>query len=110
MLANAGCDLVYAPSEEEVYPKGVKIKSDFDFNGLDKLHEGKFRPGHFKGVAMVVNRLLELVDPDMLFMGQKDYQQTLIVKKMIAQTGSDVELVVCPTIRESNGLARSSTQ
>ena len=70
--------------------------------------EGEFRPGHFKGMAQVVNRLLTLVDPDHLYMGQKDFQQAAIVQQMISELNLRVELVVCPTLREQDGLAMSS--
>ena len=108
LLAKVGCQVLFMPDVSAIYPPDVKIKSDFSFGNLDKIMEGAFRPGHFKGVAQVVNRLLEIVQPDALYMGQKDYQQVKIVGEMLAQTKSKVQLVMCPTLREADGLALSS--
>ncbi|MBA3828947.1 MAG: pantoate--beta-alanine ligase [Taibaiella sp.] len=110
LLVDGGCDILFLPSVKEIYPDGLIQFASFDFGYLDTLLEGKYRPGHFKGVAQVVNRLLEIVSPDKLFMGQKDYQQCLIVKKLLQLTGKDnkIELVICPTLREQDGLAMSS--
>ena len=101
-------EFVFHPSEHEIYPEGREIRKDFDFAGLDEVMEGKFRPGHFAGVAQVVNRLLEIVEPDRLFMGQKDFQQVAIIRKLLQQTNRRTKLVMCPTIREVHGLAMSS--
>ena len=100
--------VVFWPSVNELYPPGLNTKLNIDFEGLDKVMEGEFRPGHFAGVAQVVNRLLDIVEPDTLYMGQKDYQQVAIVRKMLKAVGKKVRLVPCPTIRESDGLAKSS--
>ncbi|MBK7869968.1 MAG: pantoate--beta-alanine ligase [Saprospiraceae bacterium] len=108
LLAKVGCQVLFMPDVSEVYPADVKIKSDFSFGNLDKVMEGAFRPGHFKGVAQVVNRLLEIVQPEALYMGQKDYQQVKIVEEMLTQTHSKVQLVMCSTLREADGLALSS--
>lgn len=108
LLLSAGCDALFIPSVEEVYPPGLPLTVDLDFRHLDKVMEGKFRPGHFKGMATVVNRLLDIVKPQKLFMGQKDFQQLSIVRDMIAQLGLPCELVMCPTVREADGLAMSS--
>lgn len=108
LLERAGCGVVYLPSVEEVYPNGLQAGPAFSFGDLEKTMEGAFRPGHFKGVAQVVHRLLELVEPDALYMGQKDFQQVAIVREMIRQAGLNVKLVMCPTVREPGGLARSS--
>ena len=108
LLRENGCDILYAPSVKEVYPENLELKSNFRFNGLDEILEGEFRPGHFNGVAMVVNRLLDIVQPDNLYMGQKDLQQTLIVRSMLDQTSHTTSLHVCPIIREPSGLAMSS--
>ena len=76
-------DIVFAPTAEEVYPGGEKTGQDIDLDGLDTYMEGEFRPGHFKGVAQVVKRLLDIVTPDKLYMGQKDFQQFTIINYMI---------------------------
>ena len=101
-------DVLFLPSVDDVYPDGTDKATDFDFNGLDEPMEGNHRPGHFDGVAQVVHRLLEMVKPDKLFMGQKDYQQLLIIKKMLELLKSPIELVMCQIVRERHGLAMSS--
>jgi pantoate--beta-alanine ligase len=106
ILENAGCDIIFAPSEKEIYPE--KDERIFDFGGLDNVMEGKFRRGHFNGVAQVVSRLFDIVNPDKSFFGQKDFQQVRIIKNMVKQLNLRVEIVVCPIIRESDGLAMSS--
>lgn len=108
LLVAGGCDILFMPPVDEIYPpEGLKPLS-LDFGALEKVMEGEFRPGHFKGVAQVVHRLLEIVLPDSLYMGQKDYQQVAIVRSMIHQTRLQVHLVTCPTLREKDGLAMSS--
>lgn len=108
LLLTAHCDVLFIPSVEEVYPPGQDMTIDLDFKELDKVMEGKFRPGHFKGMATVVHRLLDIVRPQRLYMGQKDYQQLSIVRDMMMQLGMSAELVMCPTVREEDGLAMSS--
>ena len=108
LLVPHGVSIVFAPGMHEVYPKGVELGSDSDLGGLDEYMEGAFRPGHFKGVAQVVKRLLEIVTPDRLYMGQKDFQQFSIIGHMIRTLHIHTELVVCRIIRESSGLAMSS--
>jgi pantoate--beta-alanine ligase len=106
ILEDAGCDIVFIPSEKEIYPE--KDERIFDFGVLDKVMEGKFRPGHFNGVAQVVSRLFDIVNPDKSFFGQKDFQQVSIIKHMVKQLNLTTEIVVCPIIREPDGLAMSS--
>lgn len=108
LLARVGCQVLFMPSVAEIYPQNQQVKADFNFGQLDKVMEGAFRPGHFAGVAQVVNRLLEIVRPDRLYMGQKDYQQVKVVEEVLRQIQSNIELVMCPTIREADGLALSS--
>jgi pantoate--beta-alanine ligase len=108
LLMTADCDVLFIPPVEEVYPPGVDLTIDLDFRQLDEVMEGEFRPGHFKGMATVVHRLLDIVRPQRLYMGQKDYQQLSIVRDMIRQLNMPSELVMCPTVRESDGLAMSS--
>jgi len=108
MLYKAGCHAVFMPAPEEVYPQGLETRVDVDFGPLAQPMEGRFRPGHFEGVAQVVKRLLDIVQPDKLFMGQKDYQQCLIVRHMVQALSIPTEVAVCPIVREKNGLAMSS--
>lgn len=108
LLTTVNNDIVWMPSVEDIYPKDLDTTIPLDFGQLDKVMEAAFRPGHFDGVAQVVKRLLDIVQPDQLFMGQKDFQQMSIIKNMIEQLGLNVELVSCPIIREADGLAMSS--
>ncbi len=108
MLVSAGCDVLFMPPVAEVYPVGKDLTLIMDFGDLEKVMEGKFRPGHFAGMATVVNRLLNIVAPDLLYMGQKDYQQLSVVRDMLRQLKSPIQLVMCPTVRETDGLAMSS--
>ena len=107
-LYDIQCDVVFIPSVDEIYPSGVEPDDGLDFDGLDERMEGEFRPGHFGGVAQVMHRLLTIVKPHKLFMGQKDFQQTAIVQHMIRHYDLPTDLVTCPTVREPNGLAMSS--
>ncbi len=106
LLAQEGCDVLFRPFEEEVYHD--RIAPDIDINGLGSVMEGRYRPGHFKGVVMVLERLFDIVQPDMAFFGQKDYQQLVIVRSMVEQLGLSVDIIGCPTVRSGNGLALSS--
>lgn len=108
MLTEAGCDVLFLPSVQEMYPDGLTAKMHYDFGTLETILEGAARPGHFQGVGQVVHQLLNLVQPDKLFMGQKDLQQCLIINRLLKIIHSQVELVICPTIRENDGLAMSS--
>ena len=106
LLRRAGADVVFMPTVEEVYPEpDTRI---FDFGMLDKVMEGATRPGHFNGVAQVVSRLFELVQPDNAYFGEKDFQQIAIVRKMVSDLGLRVNIETCPIIREADGLALSS--
>ena len=110
MLEQAGCDVLFLPSVEEMYPDGFNPKMHYDLGFLETVLEGKFRPGHFQGVCMVVHRLLEIVNPDHLYLGQKDYQQCMVIKKLmeINDLKDKVDIIICPTLREADGLAMSS--
>ncbi len=108
MLKKHGVDIVFAPSTEEVYPKNLNTKLKIDFKGIDQEMEGEFRPGHFEGVAQVVKRLLDIVTPDNIYMGQKDFQQFSIIQYMIEYLDIPTKLRVIPIIREESGLAMSS--
>lgn len=108
LLAGVGCDMLFMPPVAEVYPPDGYETPQVEFGRLSQVMEGMFRPGHFEGVAQVVYRLLEIVQPTRLYMGQKDYQQYLIIQELIRQTGLPVELVMHPIVREPDGLAMSS--
>lgn len=106
VLRKAGADIVFMPTVEEVYPEpDTRV---FDFGQLDKVMEGACRPGHFNGVGQVVSRLLELVKPDRAYFGEKDFQQIAVIKELVRQLGIPVQIVECPIVRESDGLALSS--
>jgi pantoate--beta-alanine ligase len=106
MLENAGCNFVFLPEYEEVYP--AIDKTVYNFGLLESVMEGKFRPGHFKGVGMVVKRLFEIVKPTNAYFGLKDYQQFLVIKSLVEQFNIPVNIIGCPTVREKDGLAMSS--
>lgn len=108
LLLSAGCTALFMPEVSEVYPEGKDLTLHLDFGQLDIVMEGHFRPGHFDGMATVVKRLLDIVQPHQLFMGQKDFQQLTVVREMLHLLGSPTELVMCATIRETDGLAMSS--
>lgn len=110
MLISAGCDLLFLPDTHEMYPEGMTARIQYDLGDMETLLEGKFRPGHFQGVCQVVHRLLDQVQPDGLFLGQKDYQQCMVLSRLIQQTRYHnlVKIHICPTLREKDGLAMSS--
>ncbi|CAN5412646.1 pantoate--beta-alanine ligase [soil metagenome] len=108
MLRNAGADLIFFPDENEMYPTGKGGKQDFDFGKLEEVMEGKFRPGHFKGVGQVVSRLFEIVDADKAYFGEKDFQQLAVIRELVRQKKFRVHIKGCPTVREPDGLAMSS--
>jgi pantoate--beta-alanine ligase len=106
-LLNAlGCHLVFIPAVEEIYPE-VKLL-EMDFGETERIMEGQFRPGHFKGVATVVEKLFRLVQPRQAYFGEKDFQQLLIVTRLVRQLKMDIHIVSCATVREADGLAMSS--
>lgn len=107
-LVRTGCHLLYLPDQEEVYPQGTEYALDWSPGPLEEVMEGAHRPGHFRGVAQVVKRLLDIVQPSRLYMGQKDYQQVRIIQALIAHYDMPVELVMHPIVREADGLAMSS--
>lgn len=110
LLLTTGCDLLFLPAVSEMYPDGIMGKPVYDLGDMETLLEGKFRPGHFQGVCQVVHQLLAQVNPHDLFLGQKDYQQCMVIDRLMQQTGfkETVTLHICPTLRESDGLAMSS--
>ena len=107
-LEAAGCDALFLPAIAEMYPQGTTNLEQYDLGYLETLLEGKFRPGHFQGVCQVMFRLLSMVQPHQLFMGQKDYQQCMVVSRLLTLMQSPIQLVTCPTLREPDGLAMSS--
>lgn len=106
LLKSVNCDLVFAPSVEEIYPEPDTRK--FDFGYIESVMEGAKRPGHFNGVGQVVSRLFDIVQPDKAFFGMKDFQQVAIIKNMVKQLNYNIQIVPCPIIREESGLALSS--
>ena len=110
MFEGAGCDILIIPSVDDIYPNGTKNLRQYELGFLETVLEGKFRPGHFQGVCQVMHRLLEIVLPDNLYLGQKDYQQCMVIKKLIELIGVNDKIIVnvCPTLREKDGLAMSS--
>jgi pantoate--beta-alanine ligase len=107
-LEENGCDILFLPDEKEIYPDEVSRKKHFDLGYLETILEGKFRPGHFQGVCLVVEKLLNIVEPDFLFAGQKDFQQCLVISRLIELMHTNIHLIICPILREENGLAMSS--
>jgi pantoate--beta-alanine ligase len=107
-LAASGCDLLFAPATDEMYPFGAASSVRVEVPELSDILDGAARPGHFIGVATVVAKLLNLVQPDVAVFGQKDYQQLLVIRRMVHDLRMPVEIVAAPTQREANGLAMSS--
>jgi len=109
LLIQSGCDVLFLPSVEQVYPPGYK-KKIYPLGNIETMLEGYYRPGHFQGVCEVMDRLMEIIQPQRLYLGQKDYQQCMVIRKLIELSGKQqqIELVVERTIREEDGLAMSS--
>ena len=108
LLAEIGCTALFLPDNEEVYPHGHS-KKIYDLGELEFILEGKFRPGHFQGVCEVVDRLLTIVQPHQIYLGQKDFQQCIVIKKMIRdEFNNSIKVNTEPTLREEDGLAMSS--
>jgi pantoate--beta-alanine ligase len=107
LLAESGCDIVFAPDEKEMYPEtDTRV---FDFGPLEQVMEGAHRPGHFNGVAQIVSKLFDVVQPNRAYFGEKDYQQIAIIHEMARQLAyNQIEIVTCPILREASGLAFSS--
>jgi pantoate--beta-alanine ligase len=109
LLKSAGCKIIFAPETTEMYNADELFGNfNFDFAGLDKVMEGKFRPGHFNGVVQIVSKLFSLVQPDKAYFGEKDFQQLAIIHHMENTLHFGVEIVDCPIVREPSGLAMSS--
>ena len=110
LLLAADTDVLFFPNVEEIYGPGHGVQEHYELGYLETVLEGSYRPGHFQGVCMVVRRLLEIVRPGILYLGQKDYQQCMVIKKLVELMGKtgDIKIQVCPTLREPGGLAMSS--
>ena len=107
LFEKAGCDVLFLPGGNEIYPPDYKAPH-YELGDLEEIFEGKFRPGHFQGVCQVVDRLLEIIIPQCLYLGQKDYQQCMVLKKLVDIRGYDTKVRIAPTLRETGGLAMSS--
>ena len=107
-LEEHGCDILFLPGEKEIYPDVHSTTKHYDLGYLEAILEGKYRPGHFQGVCLVVEKLLNIVNPDYLFIGRKDFQQCLVIKRLIEIMQKKVQIIICPILREANGLAMSS--
>lgn len=105
-LKGAHCDILFLPSVDEMYQPGESWHIDLGY--LENIMEGKFRPGHYQGVTQVVKKFFDIVKPDMAFFGQKDFQQVMILRKMVEMLHIPVKLIMCPIKREEDGLALSS--
>ena len=108
LLEENGCDVLFLPDEKEIYPDEKSKQKHFDLGYLETILEGKFRPGHFQGVCLVIEKLLNIINPDFLFLGQKDFQQCLVIKKLANLMNKDTRIIICPILREASGLAMSS--
>lgn len=106
LLKSVGCDVLFSPDNKEIYPEKSVLM--LDFGHLDKIMEGKFRPGHFSGVGLVVSKLFNIVEPDHAYFGQKDWQQFAVIQKMVEEFNFNVALHSVETLRETDGLALSS--
>jgi len=107
LLQEVGCTAVYLPDVNEMYPHGLQIRPT-TLDGLDRMMEGAHRPGHFDGVVTIVRTLFEQINPNRAYFGTKDYQQLLIIKKLVAMEAIPIEIIPCETVREPDGLALSS--
>src|ERR1700730_12069468 len=108
MLAAAGCNLMFMPEVNEIYPHGAERATRVEVPGLSRILDGEFRPGHFEGVSTVVAQLFHIVEPDAAVFGEKDFQQLTVIRRMVADLCMPVEIVAAPTVRDADGLAMSS--
>lgn len=107
-LNRRGADLVFAPSPDVVYPNGLESQTFVDVPGLSSMLEGASRPGHFRGVATIVSKLFNLVQPDLACFGEKDYQQLALIRQLVRDMGYDIDIIGVPIVRAKDGLALSS--
>ena len=108
VLEKAGCDVLFLPAVAEMYPEGLQSPKKYELGYLETVLDGAFRPGHFQGVCQVVEKLVRIVQPNTLFLGQKDYQQCMVIKKLVGLLGVNTTIIIAPTQRELDGLAMSS--
>jgi pantoate--beta-alanine ligase len=108
MLKGLGCDIAFIPEVEDIYPPGEDTALHIGFGRLTVVMEGKFRQGHFEGVAQVIKRFCDIVQPDAMYLGQKDYQQVVVIRHLVKTLALPVDIIACPTVREPDGLAMSS--
>src|SRR5262249_21115822 len=108
MLAAAGCDLMFMPDVAEVYPAGPARATRIEVPGLSRLLEGEFRPGHFEGVSTIVAKLFNIVEPQLAVFGEKDFQQLVVIRRMVADLCMPLHIIGAPTVRDADGLAMSS--
>ena len=110
LLEGQDCDVLFLPGVQDIYPNGTELRTHYDLGYLETTLEGRYRPGHFQGVCAVVHRLLDIVQPDDLYIGQKDYQQCMVIARLLELTGMDsrIAIRISPTMRETDGLAMSS--
>lgn len=108
LLESENCDMVFAPEVDEMYPNNNEPSPVYDMEGLDKPMEGRFRPGHFQGVCVIVHKLFTIVNPDRAYFGNKDFQQLAIIRNMVKKQKLSLEIVGCDIVREKDGLAKSS--
>jgi pantoate--beta-alanine ligase len=106
LLRETNCDVLFLPNVEEMYSQNEQW--NFDLGYLEQILEGKFRSGHYQGVTQIVKKLIDAVKPDFMFLGQKDYQQIMVIRRLVDSLNLPVELIMCPIIREPDGLALSS--
>ena len=108
VLEKAGCDVLFLPAVAEMYPEGLQSPKKYELGYLETVLDGAFRPGHFQGVCQVVEKLVRILQPNKLFLGQKDYQQCMVIKKLVGLLGVNTTIIIAPTKRELDGLAMSS--
>jgi pantoate--beta-alanine ligase len=108
LLTEFGTDMLFLPTVDEIYPKGIDILEHYDLGKLDRIFEGEYRPGHFQGVCQVMSRFIRIIEAQHLYMGQKDYQQCMVIEKLLEIMRVPLQLHTCPTEREPDGLAMSS--
>jgi pantoate--beta-alanine ligase len=106
MLGSEGTDYVFIPGTEEIYPNN--FQTSVEVTGITKKHEGEFRPTHFRGVTTIVSILFNIIKPQKAFFGQKDAQQASVITRMVKDLNYDIDIVICPIVREPEGLAMSS--
>ena len=108
LLEKSSCDVLFLPSVAEIYPSEFQQNKTYSLGFIENVFEGEHRPGHFNGVCMIVEKLLNIVQPHFLFLGQKDYQQCIVIKKLIELMNINIDVIICETLREQSGLAFSS--